>query len=84
MQLCHMGVIFIPKHLMWQIRHCALILIVIIHLHTGNVYCGAVLNVYISIFLTNKQIKNMKKQHPQLGFTFITSLDVVLPMVEFH
>ena len=28
--------------------------------------------------------KNMKKQHPQLGFTFITSLDVVLLMVEFH
>ena len=28
--------------------------------------------------------KNMKKQNPQLGFTFITSLDVVLIMVEFH
>ena len=28
--------------------------------------------------------KNMKKQHPQLGFTFITSLHVVLIMVEFH
>ena len=28
--------------------------------------------------------KNMKKQHPQLGFTFITSLEVVLPMVESH
>ena len=23
--------------------------------------------------------KNMKKQHPQLGFTFITSLNVILP-----
>ena len=28
--------------------------------------------------------KKMKKQHPQLGFTFITSLDAVLLMVEFH
>ena len=28
--------------------------------------------------------KKMKKQHPQLGFTFITSLDVVLLMVEFY
>ena len=28
--------------------------------------------------------KNMKKQHPQLGFTFITSSDVVLFMVDFH
>ena len=26
----------------------------------------------------------MKKQHPQLGFTFITSLNVLLPMVEFR
>ena len=28
--------------------------------------------------------KSKKKQHPQLGFTFITSLDVVLFMVDFH
>ena len=28
--------------------------------------------------------KNMTKQHTQLGFTFTTSLDVVLLMVEFH
>ena len=28
--------------------------------------------------------KNMKKQNPQLGFTFITSLDVVLFIEEFH
>ena len=27
------------------------------------------------------QIKNMKKKHPQLGFTFITSLDVLLIIV---
>ena len=28
--------------------------------------------------------KNMKKQHPQLVFIFITPLELVLPMVEFH
>ena len=28
--------------------------------------------------------KKMRKQHPQLGFTFITSLEVVLLMLEFH
>ena len=28
--------------------------------------------------------KKMKKQNPQSGFTFITSLDVVLLMVELH
>ena len=26
----------------------------------------------------------MKEQHPQLGFTFITSLHVVMLMVELH
>ena len=31
-----------------------------------------------------KRKKNTKKQHLQLGFTFITSLHVVLLMVEFH
>ena len=28
--------------------------------------------------------KKTKKQHPKLGFTFITSFDVVLLMVELH
>ena len=79
-----MGVIFMPKHLMWQMLQCALIFITIIHFQTGNVYFGALLNVRISIFLTKRQIKNMRKQHPQLGFTFIASLDVVLLMVEFR
>ena len=71
-----------PKHIIWQMRQCALILVMIMHFHTVNVYYGAVPTVHVSIFLTKKQIKNMKKLHPQLGFTFITSLDVVLLMVE--
>ena len=49
-----------------------------------NVYCGAVLTVIVSIFLTKKQLKSMNKLYPRLGFTFITSLDVVLFMVYFH
>ena len=81
---CHMGVIFMPKYQIWKMRQCALILVLIIHSHTENVDCGAVLTVHVLIFLTMKQIKNMKKQHPQLGFTFITSLHVVLLMVELH
>ena len=28
--------------------------------------------------------KNMNKQHPQLGFIFITSLHILLLVVEFH
>ena len=60
------------------------ILSLIMHFHTGNVYCGAVLTVLVSISMTKKKLKNMAKQHPQLGFTFTTSLDVVLLMVNFH
>ena len=56
----------------------------ILHFHTGNVYCGAVPNFHVSILLTKKQIISVQKQHPQLGFTFITSLGVVLIMVQFH
>ena len=37
------------------------------------------------INLTDQETdKNMTKQHPQLGFTFITSLDIVMIMVELH
>ena len=79
-----MGVIFMSKHMIWQMRKCALILIRIMHFHNINVYYGAVPTVHVFILLNNKKIKNMKKQHPQLGFTFITSLDVVLIMVELH
>ena len=79
-----MEVIFIPKHQIWKMQQCAHILILKMHFRTGNVYCDAVLTVLVLIFLTKKQLKKMKKQHPQLGFIFITSLDVVLLMVEFH
>ena len=70
-----------PKHQIWQMLQCAHILSLSMHCHTVNVYCGDVPTVPVSIYLTKKQIKNKKKQHPKLGFTFITSLDVVLLMV---
>ena len=79
-----MGVIFMPKHMICKMRQCVIILILIMHSHTGNLYFSSVPTVHVFILLTMKQIKNIKKQHPQLGFTFITSLDVVLLMVEFH
>ena len=63
---------------------CAHILSLMIHFHTGNVYCGAVPTVHVLILLTKKEEKNMTKQQSQLGFTFITSLGVVLLMVEIH
>ena len=36
------------------------------------------------INIPDQEKKKMRKQHPQCGFIFITSLDVVLLMVEFH
>ena len=65
-------------------QQCANILSLIMHFNTVNVYCGDVPTFLVSIFLTKKQLKNMNKQQLQLGFTFTTSLDVVLLMVEFH
>ena len=53
-----MGFIFMPKYLIWKMRKCALILTVIMHYHTGNVYYDAVPTVNVSILLTMK--KNMK------------------------
>ena len=83
-QLCQLDVIFMPKHLIQKKLQCVNILSLIIHCHTGNMYYYAVLNAHVSIFLTNKQIISIQKQHPQYSFTFIASLDVVLLMVELH
>ena len=79
-----MEVIFMPQHQIWKMRHGAHILNLSMHFHTGTVYCDAVLTVLVSIFLTKKQLKKMTKQHPQLGFIFITSSDVVLFIVDFY
>ena len=79
-----MEVIIVPKHQICQMLQCAHILNLSMHCHTGNVYCGAVLTDHVSIFLTKKQLENMKKQNPQFGFTFTISLHVVPLMVEFH
>ena len=70
----------------WYVKGCKCVHILglIVHCHTGNVSCGAVLTVHVSIFLTNKQIISIQTQHPQYGFTFIISLCVVLLMVEFR
>ena len=54
---CHMGVIFMPKHLIWKRLQCAHIHSLVSHFHTGNVYCGVVLTFHVSIFLTKKHIK---------------------------
>ena len=81
---CHMGIIFMPNQMIWHKLQCVHILSLIMQFHTGNVYCGAVLTVHVSILLTNKQIIIIQTQHPQYCFTFITSLHVVMLTVEFH
>ena len=63
-----MGVIFMPKHQIWQMLQCAHILSLIMYFHTGNVYCGAVLNVLVSILLTNKQLKKHEETTPSIRF----------------
>ena len=79
-----MDVIFIPNGMKCNKLQCVHILGLIMHYQTENVYCGVVLTFHISIFLTKKQIISIHTQHPQYGFTFITSYHVVLIMVEFH
>ena len=76
-----MEVIFTPKHLVWQSLQCVHILSLIMHVHTGNVYYDDVLTFHVTIFLTKKQIISIQTQHPQLGFTFITSFCIVLIML---
>ena len=73
-----------PKHLIWNRLQCVHILSLIMNGHTGNMYCDVVLTVHVSILLTKKQTISIQKQHPQLGFTFITALQVVVLIVEFH
>ena len=80
---CHMYVIFMPNHLLWKRRQYVHIFSMIIHCHTRNVYCNAVITFHVSIFLTKKQIISIQIQHLQYSFTFITSLRVELLMVEF-
>ena len=54
------------------------------HFHTGNFYCDGVLTAHVSIFLNKKYIFSIHTQHLQLGFTFITSLRILLIMVELY
>ena len=81
---CHMDVIFMSKRLIWKSLQCMHILILIMHYHTVNVSCDAVLNIHVSIILTKKHMVGIHTQHPQLGFTFITYLCAVLLLVELH
>ena len=58
-QSCHMGVIFIPKHMIWQRRQCVHIHSQIMHYPTVNLSCDVVPNVQKLIFLTKKNMINM-------------------------
>ena len=66
-----MGVIFTPKHMIWQRQQCVNIHSQIIHYHTGNVYCDVVPNVEALIFLTKKQVISILTPVLHFVFTFI-------------
>ena len=68
---CHMGVIFTPKHMIWQRQQCVHIHSKIMHYHTGNVSCDVVTNVQAQIFLIKKQMINITTLVHQFVFTFI-------------
>ena len=63
-----------PNHMICQRLQCVYILSLIMHCHTGEVYCDAVITFHASILLNKKQIISIKTQDPQYGFTFITQL----------
>ena len=57
-----MDVIFMPKHWIWKRLQCAHILSLLMHFHSENMYCSAVLTVHVSIFLNKKKIIGIKKK----------------------
>ena len=70
-QSCHMGVIFKPKHMIWQRQQCVHTHSQIMRYHTGNVYCYVLPNFQALILLTRKQMINIPTLLNQFIFTFI-------------
>ena len=53
---CHVGVMFMPKHMIWKRQQCVHIHSHIMRYNTINVHCGVVPNVHVFIFLTKKHM----------------------------
>ena len=83
-QSCHMGVVFMPKHMTWQRQKCVHNHSQIMRYHTGNVYFDVVPNVQALIFLTSKQMISIPAPVLQFDFTFITWLRAVQNMAGFR
>ena len=83
-QACHMGVIFIPKHMTWKRQQYMHTRIQIMRQHTGNGYCGVVPNVLALIFLTRKQMIRILTPGLQFIFMFIILFHVVHNMSGFR
>ena len=62
-----MEVIFMPQHHIWKMLQCDLILIRIIHFHTGKMYYGDLLTLNVLISLTKKQSAQHRNTHLQCG-----------------
>ena len=76
-QSCHMGVIFNPKNMKWQMQQCVITNSLIMRYHTGNVYWDFVPNVQALIFLTRKHMIIIPIPVLQFVFIFIIWLRVV-------
>ena len=72
-----MGVIFTPKHLIWQSLKCVHMHSQIMHYHIGNVVCDVVLNVQVLILLNKKHMINIPTLVLQLFFKLIILLHFV-------
>ena len=70
-QSCHMGVIFMPKHITWQRQKYVHTHSYIMRYYTVNEYCDVVPNVKALIFLTRKQMISILTPVLQFVFTCI-------------
>ena len=66
-----MGVIFMTNNPIWQSKQCVHIHSMIMHYHTGNLYCDVFPNAQMLIFLTKKQMINIPTLDLQFDFTSI-------------
>ena len=70
-QSCHMGIMFIQKHMTWQRQHCVQNHSHIMRYQNGNVHCDVVPSFLALIFLTRKQMISIPTPVLQLVCTFI-------------
>ena len=78
-----MGDIFMPNNLIWQMQQCVLILILITHFHTGNVYCGTVPNFNSFVSDPNDDgLKDARDEDGKIVISYSTLRSVLSPKLK--